>query len=369
MLLGCVIGTVGVADEATAKKPDLVEDALPARIELTFGGPTPAEAVQVLLRDFKVQSSGGFTTEHGALTLQPLPEQAFVLLRPIHAGPVAHWRADYEFPALDEGKSSTSRLGMVLGSRQQLVLALRRERTQGQNTGNLDVLLIAADDTTQTVRSIAVRADQLDGSWELACHHGYVRVMHADKVVLQAATEVNPNTAPVVGVWIEQAGGEAHVRGLWLRGAEPPPNPTEEQLAATREAVQATQRSAQAFARGELDEASLVAQEAVVLWKKAKGDSSSDAANAAFNLASIMKAKKDVAATIKAYEMVLDIRRQALGEKHPLVAQVQLELARAWAEQQDVEKSRALANAALAVLEASRGAEDVSTQEALRLAK
>lgn len=235
MLLGCVIGTVGVADEATAKKPDLVEDALPARIELTFGGPTPAEAVQVLLRDFKVQSSGGFTTEHGALTLQPLPEQAFVLLRPIHAGPVAHWRADYEFPALDEGKSATSRLGMVLGSRQQLVLALRRERTQGQNTGNLDVLLIAAD--------------------------------------------------------------------------------------------------------------------------------------AAFNLASIMKAKKDVAATIKAYEMVLDIRRQALGEKHPLVAQVQLELARAWAEQQDVEKSRALANAALAVLEACRGAEDVSTQEALRLAK
>jgi hypothetical protein len=67
--------------------------------------------------------------------------------------------------------------------------------------------------------------------------------------------------------------------------------------------------------------------------------------------------------------MVLDIRRQALGEKHPLVAQVQLELARAWAEQQDVEKSRALANAALAVLEACRGAEDVSTQEALRLAK
>ena len=67
-----------------------------------------------------------------------------------------------------------------------------------------------------------------------------------------------------------------------------------------------------------------------------------------------MKAKKDVAATIKAYEMVLDIRRQALGEKHPLVAQVQLELARAWAEQQDVEKSRALANAAFAVLEACR---------------
>jgi hypothetical protein len=266
-----------------------------------------------------------------------------------------------------------TKIGVVLASRQLAVLIVQRgddKKEANDAPGDqVELMLQSADGKSQTLTTERLKADETSGVWELAYHHGYLRAFRDGKLKAEALAEVNPNTAPIVGIFDEHQKGTTTLTSLTLLGSETSGvAPSEEKREAIRAAQLANLKTANAFAAGNLDEARLAAEENVILWRKATGEHSADAANAAFNLAAIVKAQKDAARALAACKMVADARQMALGPKHPLTALALLDLARAHAEQDDLAAARPLAAAAAEVLAKSHGEEHALAIEAKKLA-
>ena len=373
-LLTLILSSSAIATCELAAEDDLVEPQLAALVEMKFAGADAGAVANAFLKDFKIQSPGGFSLENGQLTLQPDGDKPFSVLRAIAAGPVARWRVAIAPSGADAKPGpAMTKVGVVLASRQLAVLIIHRgdgKRTAEEAPGNqVELMLQSADGKTQTLKTEKLAADETSGRWELAYHHGYVRAIRDGKLKAESLAEVNPNTAPVVGIFVEQQEGTTTLTSLTLLGSVKAGSaPTPEKQEAIRAAQLANLKTANAFAAGNLEEARLAAEENVILWRKATGEHSADAANAAFNLAAIVKAQKDAAAMLAASRMVVDARQAALGPKHPLTALALLDLARTHAEQEDFAAARPLAAAAAEVLAKSYGEEHALAIEAKKLA-
>jgi hypothetical protein len=373
-LLGLAWSASPIAIFNSAAEDDLVEPKLATLVEMKLAGADAGAVANAFLKDFKVQSPGGFSLENGKLTLQPDEGKPFSVLRPIAAGPVARWRIAIAPPGADAKPGpAMTKIGVVLASRQLAVLIVQRgdDKMDANDApgDQVELMLQSADGKTQTLTTERLKADETSGVWELAYHHGYVRAFQGGKLKAEALADVNPNTSPVVGIFIEQQDGPATLVSLALLGSETAgAAPSAEKREAIRAAQLANLKTANAFAAGNLDEARVAAEENVILWRKATGEHSADAANAAFNLAAIVKAQKDAARALAACKMVADARQAALGPKHPLTALALLDLARAHAEQDDLAAARPLAAAAAKVLAKSHGQEHALVIEAKKLA-
>jgi hypothetical protein len=372
-MLGLALAASPIVISRLAAEDELVEPKLAALVEMKFAGADAGAVANAFLKDFKVQSPGGFSLENGRLTLQPDEGNPFSVLRAIAAGPVARWRIVISPPSKDAKPGpATTKIGVVLANRQLAVMIVERGGTKSDGSAQADqveLMLQNADGKTQTLKTEKLKAEDTSGVWELAYHHGYVRAFQGGKLKAEALAEVNPNTAPVVGIFVEQQEGTTTLTSLTLLGSETAgAAPSAEKREAIRAAQLANLKTTNAFAAGNLEEARLAAEENVILWRKATGEQSADAANAAFNLAAIVKAQKDAARALAAYQMVADARRAALGPKHPLTALALLDLARAHAEQDDLPSARPLAAMAAEALAKSHGPEHALAVEAKKLA-
>ena len=287
-------------------------------------GLTP-EQVSDFTRKYKVATPGGFDLGGDRLELKPKAEGPMLLVRPVAAAPVARWSIEADVQPLPKDVNrSEVRLGFVLAANRHIEAIIRRERVGQRTTATIDLINSDAKNQVSQLKSKPLNADVTSPQWEVLYHHGFVRVEQAGKVVTEAFADINPSTSLVIGVTLRCEGAPLTVRSLRLRGTPPPDQKAGLDADALRDAQQLTAQAARAFGDQSLDDAAEFARKALVAWRKAKGEFSPDASNAAFNLATVLRNKKDLPGAIEAYGEVLKIREQSLGVEHPLTSSIHI---------------------------------------------
>jgi len=360
LALGLVHSVSEAADPEAS--PAVVERGVGELFESRFDGKDTGAIAAALLKNYRVTMPGGFELGSGKLILKG----PYTLVRPINAGPIARLKAEL-LPrnASDKSATFTSRLRLLIATRQMASLTIRRDIDGGEAR----LAIHSQDGSEKVLRTVKLAQADTAGTWELAYHHGYLRSLRDGKLNAQAVADINPSAAPIIGIAFEQLEGEISLASLRLSGllnAAAALSP--DQLEARRQAQQVTSRAAKLFADGNLDEAAEAAQESLVLWRKATGQSSADAANAAFNLATVMLKKADVEQTAAAFSIVVDARRESLGAGHPLTARAMVDLARIQVIQNRSAEARSLATAAAEVLMAAYGESHPFVSDAKKLA-
>jgi tetratricopeptide (TPR) repeat protein len=165
-----------------------------------------------------------------------------------------------------------------------------------------------------------------------------------------AFAEVNPNTLGTVGVLLGQEVTPVRIASLQLAALDPIPQDPERE-AALQQALAVTAEAAKHYAAGQFDAALTPAIEAVLRWRKARGEGSVDVSNAANNLGQVQLATNNLADALSSFAAALEIRQKKLGDAHPLTALIHILMAKTLRTQGKEDEARGHLEAAVSVFE------------------